>query len=255
MLIPGLVSVTFRALDRATIASLMRKSELKAIEWGGDIHIPVKEAPSESDTVILNDSIVDALRLSADSSFYIASFGSYFRCEKDDNINSAVAVSLKAPNIRVWAGTRASADADEQYRKTVVQSIQRLCDKMKVYDITVSTEFHGGTLTDSTDSALRLINDVERENFRTYWQPNQFKDDVYNIHALKSVLPYLSNVHVFTWDSSHRYPLVYGESIWKKYIDIISECASDCHLLLEFVKDDSIEQFYRDAETLKKWIE
>ncbi len=255
MLIPGLVSVTFRALDRAAVASLMHKSELAAIEWGGDIHIPVKENPNKDDTTKLADSISDAVSLSADKRFYIASFGSYFRCEKDDDINSSTALALNAPNIRVWAGTRSSSEADEHYRENVVGCIQRLCDKVCKYGMTVSTEFHGGTLTDSVDSALRLINDVERDNFRTYWQPNQFRDEEYNISALKSVLPYLSNVHVFTWDSSHRYPLVYGEAIWRKYIDIISNREDTCHLLLEFVKDDSVEQFYRDAELLKKWIE
>lgn len=51
------------------------------------------------------------------------------------------------PNIRVWAGRCSSADADESYRALVVRNIQNLCDEMKEHGITVSTEFHGGTLT------------------------------------------------------------------------------------------------------------
>ena len=61
MLIPGLVSVTFRSLSQNEIANLMCRSELKAIEWGGDVHIPVKDYPTEEDmenevSEILNDS-------------------------------------------------------------------------------------------------------------------------------------------------------------------------------------------------------
>lgn len=255
MLIPGLVSVTFRSLSQNEIANLMCRSELKAIEWGGDVHIPVKDDPTEEDMEKLDEALSNASYLSESGKFYIASFGSYYRCEGYATLHAAAAVSIGAPNIRVWAGRRSSADADESYRALVVKNIQNLCDEMKEHGITVSTEFHGGTLTDEVDSALRLINDVERENFMTYWQPNQFRDEEYNVTALKKVLPYVSNVHVFTWDAKNRYPLEDGEKIWRKYIDIIKGSGRNHHLLLEFVKDDSVEQFYRDAEVLKSWVE
>ncbi|MGN1409125.1 MAG: sugar phosphate isomerase/epimerase family protein [Eubacteriales bacterium] len=252
MLIPGLVSVTFRKLSRADIAELMHRAELPAIEWGGDVHVPTVET---ADEFTVENALTEAAYYSADGKFYIASYGSYYRCDSYSPYSGETAVSVSAPNIRVWAGQRGSADADTEYRKTVARYIQLLCDEMAPHGITVSTEFHGGTLTDNYDSALRLISEVERGNFCTYWQPNQFRDEEYNTAALKAVLPYLSNVHVFTWDSSHRYPLADGEAKWRKYIDIIRSYGGSHHMLLEFVKDDSIEQFLRDAETLKGWLE
>lgn len=252
MLIPGLVSVTFRKLSRADIAELMHRSELPAIEWGGDVHVPTIET---ADEFTVENALTEAAYYSADGKFYIASYGSYYRCDTYSPYSGETAVSINAPNIRVWAGQRGSADADTEYRKTVARYIQLLCDEMAPHGITVSTEFHGGTLTDNYDSTLRLINEVERDNFSTYWQPNQFRDEEYNTAALKAVLPYLSNVHVFTWDSSHRYPLADGEAKWRRYIDIIRSHGGSHHMLLEFVKDDSIEQFLRDAETLKGWLE
>ncbi len=250
MLIPGLVSVTFRKLSREEIAGLMVKAGLSAIEWGGDVHVP-----SDADEFEMEHALTEAMHFSSQGKFYIASYGSYFRCENsgyDDDLN--VAVSLDAPNIRVWAGTRGSADADDEYRKKIVRHIRRLCDDAKEHNMTVSTEFHGGTLTDHYESCVRLIGEVERDNFCTYWQPNQFRDEEYNIAALNAVLPWLSNVHVFTWAGHNKYPLIDGAERWKRYIDILRTNGGTHHMLMEFVCDDTVEQFCRDAETLHEWL-
>ena len=40
MLYGGLVSITFRQLQPREIITLVQKSGLKGIEWGGDVHVP-----------------------------------------------------------------------------------------------------------------------------------------------------------------------------------------------------------------------
>ncbi len=244
MLLPGLVSVTFRKLSRADIVSNMTAAGLTAIEWGGDVHVP----PTDE------DAMTDALNLTS-GRLYTASYGSYYRCMGDAMLeNAGTAVSMEAPNIRVWAGQRNSADADAAYRAEVVRHIRELCDYVKPHGMTVSTEFHGGTLTDHYESTVRLMNEVERENFCTYWQPNQFRDEEYNLAALNAVLPWLTNVHVFTWDGHNKYPLADGEAKWQRYIDILRTHGGDRCMLMEFVCDDTVDQFRRDAETLLTWL-
>lgn len=250
MLIPGLVSVTFRQKTRAEIAQLMQKAALPAIEWGGDVHIPADKYDSDE----FEDALTEAAYLCSSGKIYTASFGSYYRCDRHDEVNSAITLSLDAPNIRVWAGNKNSEDASDNDRRNTVSFIRELCEELAPHGVTVSTEFHGGTLTNEYHSALRLIEEVGCENFRTYWQPNQFRDEEYNVAALKSVLPYLSSVHVFTWDAHARYPLADGEKKWRNYIDIIESFGGDHHMLMEFVKDDSEEQFLRDAEVLNRWL-
>ncbi len=255
MLIPGLVSVTFRKLTRAEIAGLMVNSGLSAIEWGGDVHVPSfnQAVPREE----VENAIQEAVYYSSSSKFYIASYGSYSRCEPLERLfnDACIAISMEAPNIRVWAGQRGSADADEEYRRMIAANLGRVCEYVKPRGMTVSVEFHGGTLTDDYKSAVRLVEEVGYENFCLYWQPNQFRDEDYNIAALQAVLPYLSNVHVFTWEGHNKYPLADGEVKWRRYLDMIRNYGGNHHMLLEFVCDDTIEQFYRDAETLLKWIE
>ncbi len=250
ILTPGLVSVTFRRLSRVEIANLMCKASLSAIEWGGDVHVCGDNFTKEEAEL----SVKEAVEMSA-GRFKNVSYGSYYRCEGNGCHTAETAEKIGAPNVRIWAGTSPSSEADPDYRRNVVANIQNLCDCCKEKNITVSTEFHGGTLTDNYKSTLQLIDEVERENFRTYWQPNQYRDEDYNTAALRAVLPYLSNVHVFTWDSKNRYPLEVGEKRWRNYIDIIKSHGGEHNMLLEFVKNDSPDQLLCDAEVLRLWLE
>lgn len=246
MLTSGLVSVTFRPFSREKVMDVMKKAALPLIEWGGDIHVPSGDG----------NAIKEASALCRIHGITTVSYGSYYRSDGDDALRTSdirCAAALSAPNIRIWAGKKGSGDTNEADRAAVCENIRITCDAAAALGMTVSAEFHGGTLTDEYKSALRLYHEVERENFRLYWQPNQFRDEEYNIAALRSVLPYVSNVHVFTWNGHNRYPLADGEGLWRKYIDIIASDGRDHAMLLEFVCDNTEEQLYRDAETLHKW--
>lgn len=247
MLNTGLVSVTFRKLGVWEISELMKKAALDYVEWGGDIHVP----PADTNAVSL------AKDASAANGIKIASYGSYYHCDGDDEAiekEVSTAALLGASNIRIWAGRHWSNDVDDAARALTVENIRKTCLCAAKYGITVSPEFHQATLTDTIDSALRLCDEVGEDNFRMYWQPNQFEDDEYNLRALKSVLPFLSNVHVFSWAGNDMFPLKDGERMWKQYLDIIRSDGKDHNMMLEFVCDGSVEQLYRDAETLNEWL-
>ena len=247
MLTSGLVTVTFRKFDREKICAVAKKAGLPLLEWGGDIHVP----PTDP------DAARDAVRLTADAGLRVDTYGSYYRCtdEEDPESIARCASLLGAKNIRVWAGKRGTENSDAENRRMVAKNLRSLCARAAREGLTVSTEFHQGTLTDRYESAVRLVGEVGEENFRLYWQPNQFMDDDYNLAAVRAVSPYLSNVHVFTWSGHDKFPLADGERMWRQYIEILREAPGDHGLFLEFVCDDTEEQLYRDAETLHAWIE
>lgn len=246
MLTPGLVTITFRKFDRAKICALAKKAALPLLEWGGDIHVP----PTDP------EAARDAVRLTAEAGLAVDTYGSYYRCGDGEDPEPVVrtAAALGAKNLRVWSGRLGSAESDGENRRAVADSIRCVCRLAARDGLTVSTEFHQGTLTDRYESAVRLVGEVGEDNFRLYWQPNQFLDDDYNLAAVRAVAPHLSNVHVFTWSGHDRYPLADGERIWRQYLDVIREAPGDHGLFLEFVCDDTEEQLYRDAETLHAWL-
>ena len=246
MLNPGLVTVTFRKFSREEICRTASTAGLSLLEWGGDIHVPPEDPAAAGDAAFLTGSY----GLTADT------YGSYYHCIPEEDPSPVIerAKDLGVKNIRIWSGTKGSAEADVISRRTTTDLLRRFCT-MVPGGMTVSAEFHQGTLTDHYESALRLWEEVGAENFRLYWQPNQFMDDDYNLAAIRAVLPHLSNVHAFTWAGTERFPLIDGERMWRQYLDIILESGGDHGLFLEFVCDDTAEQLFRDAETLHRWLE
>jgi Sugar phosphate isomerases/epimerases len=195
MIHTALVSITFRKLSPKEIITLVAKAGLNGIEWGGDIHVPHGNI----------ERAKEVYRMTADAGLKVAAYGSYYHvgCEEQDGISFGevldTALELKAPTIRVWAGNRSSREADEARWMKVVDDAYRISEISKGSGITISFEYHGNTLTDTGESALRLMKSVGRDNVASYWQPPVGLDFESQIKGLKQILPWLGNIHVFWW--------------------------------------------------------
>ncbi len=249
----GIVSVTFRKKSIDEIITLTCDNGLDAIEVGSDVHAPF-------------DNLDECRRIAAlakENGIAIASYGSYYKLGQEGNSQElfaaylAAAKALGTANIRLWAGSKGSAVATDEQRTAWTAEAAACAEAAAKEGIAVSFEYHPGTLTDTAESALRFMREINHPNAYLYWQPNQSQDEEYNLAALRAVLPYVTNFHVYAWDarggSLVRYPLSQHEAIWKRYLEILASDKKPHHLLLEFVKDDSDEQFCEDAKNLLKW--
>ena len=96
------------------------------------------------------------------------------------------------------------------------------------------------------------MNSLNHKNIEFYWQPSSDKSIEYNNDGIKNILPKLNNIHVFHWlKDNKRDELSNGVCKWSTYFKTINKSTSQRFALLEFIKNNSIEQFYKDAETLK----
>lgn len=250
----GVVSVTFRQKSISEIIKLIREAGLDAIEVGSDVHAP-KEDISLC-TAIANEAKKNKIEIVSYGSYY--RLGQYSDAAAEFSAYIDAAKALGAKNIRIWAGIKNNEDiSEDEYKKLIAEAV--LCVSIAAKNgMKVSFEYHGGTLTNTCESALNLMHKIDRPDVHLYWQPNQNKDVEFNVAALKQVLPYVSNVHVFAWDARSgkciRHPLSEHADAWKRYLDILASDGKDRTLLLEFVKDDSTEQYMADAGTLLSWI-
>ena len=250
MITPGLVSVSFRTLTPQTIVDLCVRAGVTGIEWGGDIHAPHGD--------LARARLVR--QMTADAGLTVASYGSYYRvgvgepCPFETVLETAEA--LGAPVIRVWAGKKGSVDADADDRHLVVSDSLRCADLAAQAGMAVAYEWHGGTLTDTNDSARWLLDTVAGRNIKSYWQPPLYTSVAYNLAGLQVVERCLSNVHVYHWhiDSAERLPLLAGEGVWMQYLARVAAIPGARSAMLEFVKDDEPENFVKDAATLKEWL-
>ena len=89
---------------------------------------------------------------------------------------------------------------------------------------------------------------------RTLWQPTQELSFEERAEGLEMIAPYLSYLHVYYWDETGRRPFSEGLEHWRRYFSILDP-KTVYPALLEFVKENTEEQFLMDVKALKELIE
>lgn len=247
MIIPGLVSVSFRQKTPLEICRLCEKASLKAVEWGGDVHVP----PTAG-------NISEIRTMTADHGMTISSYGSYYHVTQPiDQLKACLdaAAGLGTNVVRIWCGVKGSKDAEPE-RGMIVDELLRCAEAAKERSLTLALEYHGNTLTDDRGSAQRLIRETEsvKDHLSFYWQPRWDWTYEDRLASLDDVRSRLSHLHVFTWRHENgaviRLPLADGKATWDK---VFSSFTDDRYALMEFVQDDSDEALLRDAAVLNEW--
>ncbi|SER35142.1 sugar phosphate isomerase/epimerase family protein [Lentzea albida] len=241
MLIPGLVSVTFRQLTVSEIGELATECGLQAVEWGGDVHVPPGDFA--------------AARKALDTGLKVAAYGSYYRAGVSDRAELApvleTAAELDAPYVRVWAGRTGSEECPD--RAPVVEALQHAVEHAEAMGTKIALEYHQNTLTDTLDSTVQLLDEVD--GVVSYWQPVGGQDVFSAVHEVRTVEPVTA--HVFSWGPGgfqDRLPLAGRRDLWKPVLTELGRDGIDRNVLLEFVLDDSPERFREDAKTLLGWL-
>lgn len=246
----GLCSVTFRDLTAEQVIELTLKAELEGIEWGGDVHVP----PGDDERAL------EVATLTEQANLDIVSYGSYYRVGHN-KANAAsfekileTTVKLRAPAVRVWAGSLGSREADEKYRESVVADAKRIASLAEKVGVSIHFEYHGNSLTDTPESAAQLMRDIDHSNIHLYWQPAVGERIANRIASIQQVRPWLTHVHVFQWTNKDRLPLEAGIEEWDQYLHELKKLNESRYLLLEFIKSDNSAQFLQDADTLKNLV-
>lgn len=131
--------------------------------------------------------------------------------------------------------------------------MRRVGEIAERYGVTACFEHHQNTFCDSGKHALEALEAIGRKNVRSYWQPIQpaERDNLDCIDLLKE---YVETVHVYHWKGWDRHLLKEGKKSWEKYLDAFREEPREIPCLLEFTKDDSEENFFKDASCLLSMI-
>lgn len=256
-LLPGLVSITFRKLSWEQVLEASVKAGLAGIEWGGDVHVPHGDGDHAR-------RVGEATRAAG---LAMPTYGSYLRAGQgpegggdvpsfDEVLRSAE--GLGAGAIRVWAGLKGSDQTNASERAAVVADLVALCDRAADRDLGVTLEYHRGTLTDTADSTIELLDAADRPNLSTLWQTTNGASDDHSLDNLRRLQTHVLHAHVFDWDKGmvDQRALSAGADRWGRFLPELAHSGRDERFcLLEFVKGGTLEQFHEDAATLKGWIE
>ncbi len=242
----GLASVTFRNKNIEQIVIAAKSAGAECIEWGGDVHVTCIESARKAK---------DLCRVAG---IEICSYGSYYRIGSFDTnswVNICkIARELSAKTVRVWLGDKASeCTCDEEYG-ILLKDAGIICDIADDYDLIVSAECHRNTYNDTTDSILKFINDLNRENFKTYFQ-SLYIDRNYDSDRIKRTKAFCDKIHISYRDlkREQRY-----KSKDNSYIDfLLNELQLNDYnadVLIEFTRWDSEKQLKTDLTKMIKHL-
>ena len=248
MIVPGLVSISFRQKTPLEICRLCEQAGLRAVEWGGDVHVPPRSKEAR-----------EVRKMSLDHGLTIASYGSYFRVGQPiDELRACLdtADELQTDVVRIWCGSKGSQQIGQE-RSAVVEELLECAEEAKARGLTISLEYHGNTLTDARESVVHLMEETRAADALSfYWQPRWDWPEEERLASLEDVRSRLSHLHVFTWRHEGgniiKLPLADGERMWTR---VLSSFPENRYALMEFVQDDSDEALLRDAKTLLDWID
>ena len=190
----GLCSVSFRSLTPEQIIQAAVAAKLTYIEWGSDVHAPCDDL----------ERLHEIARLQRQYGICCSSYGTYFRAGKDtpealDGYIQAAKI-LETDVLRLWCGTKGSAEYTDQERQELFAQCSVLAARAQGAGVTLCMECHGNTMTDEAQSAHALMQAVDSSAFRMYYQPSQFRTVEENIAYAQLLAPYVRHIHTFNWD-------------------------------------------------------
>lgn len=254
-LVGGLCSVTFRDRGVDEVARLATSAGLRAVEWGADVHVP------PGDTAAADR----ARSASAAAGLACPSYGSYLLADGDASPDLVArvlesAVALGATNVRVW--TPFGVEPGSAHASEVAAVLATVAEAAAARDLTVSLEFHAGTLTATVESTRALLDAVDAPNLYASWQPPYWllaRSAAADAADVVALAPRLAHLHVYEWSAAlERRPLETGVERWRAVLPAARAATEGwpgprC-AFLEFVTDDDPAALARDAAVLLGWL-
>lgn len=225
---------------------LARKLGFDGVEvWGREPHVPEK---FDENRMRATRKLLDSLGVVP---HVLGSYLTFGRTRTDGDLQLSdtlhVARWLKTQIIRVWASDVSSRDASPELWQRTVREAQEACDRAAKLDMTLVVEMHAGTLADTTESALRLVEDVGKDNFRLNFQVCAHDNGERPEDRLRATLPWVAHVHAQNYrrlaalegDPVQRAPLSAGVIDYRVLVYMLREFGYQGCIAVEFAYDET----------------
>lgn len=234
-----------KLLDYALSAA--QKAGFDGVEiWGREPHVPER----------FDENRLRATRRQLETTHLTPMvLGSYLRLGPTRNDANAVQLAdtlhvarwLKTNLVRVWISDVPSRNASAEVWQNAVAQTHLACDRAAKLGITLVAEMHAGTLADTAPSALRLVTEVDRPNFRLNFQIAQTADGQTPEERLEMVLPWVAHVHAQNYerlvqhesDPVRRVPLSVGVASYPRLVGILRDAGYEGCIAVEFAHDET----------------
>lgn len=240
----GFTSVSLRSCSIEEVVETAKKAGAEIIEWGSDVHVKTL------------DDAAKAKKLCDENGIIINSYGSYYRTGCGDRAEwkktCEIASAMGAKYIRPWLGTKGSAKTGEAEYRKILDDARSMADTAAECGLVISHECHPNTYNDTTDSALRFLNDIDRENVKTYYQ-SWYRDEAGDKDKLFRLFPYVQDVHL-SFSELVKFQMFHKKDreFIGKILSWLKELGFSGGLIIEFTKNSSAENLINDIAKLKE---
>jgi sugar phosphate isomerase/epimerase len=243
----ALCTLAFKDLSFEEILDVASEAGFDGVEpWGKPDHLP---AVYDAATVQRAAAAV------FERGLVVSQLGSYanpvseaFAQEAADSI--LIANAFKTDTIRVWAGEHGSGEAEESEWERVTEGFRTYSDQAAEAGLRLAVEVHGNRLSDTTEGCLRLLEGVDRPNFRLNYQPTYPPDRA--LEELAKIAAFVVTVHVQNGGGL----LSEGPLNYHDVVAILKGHGFDGFVEVEFVrKEDPLDALKLDAVYLRSLCE
>jgi sugar phosphate isomerase/epimerase len=241
----GVASVTFRNKTVDQVIEIAKKAGAEYIEWGGDVHVKTL------------DDALNVKKLCKENGIKICSYGSYYRvgCRKKDEwrLICEITSAMGASSVRVWLGSKDSEKTDEVEYRILFEDLKSMCAVAREYGLLVCPECHDNTYNNNTYAFLKLRDELNEDNFKTYFQSRYLRYD-YDIDRIEKTFGSIENVHISYRDLAREQRFkkkdrAYLDRLLKKLLQMNFGGV----VLIEFSKGSKEKNFLKDTEMLKSY--
>lgn len=234
-----------KLLDYALVAA--QKAGFDGVEiWGREPHVPEK----------FDETRLRATRKQLESTHLTPMvLGSYLRLGATRNDANAVQLAdtlhvarwLKTSLVRVWMSDVSSRAASAEVWSRAITQAQQACDQAAKLGLTLVAEMHSATLADTAKSAVRVVHEVDRPNFRLNYQIATATDGQTPEERLEMVLPWVAHVHAQNYerlaghdsDPVRRVPLSVGVASYPRLVGMLRDAGYEGCIAVEFAHDET----------------
>ncbi len=175
-----------------------------------------------------------------------------------------ISLEISKPIIRIFTGHVSATQATSEQWKNGVEGLKKICAMGLRDGIRFALETHGGSLMESSDSTLRLLEEVGKENIGVNLQIPFPDEDIWE--SIEKLGKHTIHVHAHSWLHPHHSPkaqklgeknLTFLDSGWldfKKFVDELFKKGFSGYISIEHSTHGGIHTWMETAEHEIKFL-
>ena len=245
----GLCTIAFQEKPLEEVIAIAADYGFDGIEvWGKPPHIPAE----------YDEAHIKAVKEMAEQKgLEVSAFGSYVDPmmhlhQKYLEEAFKIAHELGTDLIRIWPAGGPSKSISPADKRLILFRLVSMAQWANFRNIRLGMEMHNHHLTDTVESTLEIIENINLPSLKTYYQPLSRIDADEPHTAAQELAPHVVNVHVQNFDENGKAcAIADGIVDWNRIVEILNSAGYDGYLEVEFIHgDNKLEALQRDRDYL-----